>query len=208
MKITQKEWLEAQEFEKAWWNTARNTYGEETKQLFCAEKMGLDIRKIGFATWIDAHNKSVCDIGGGVCSLLLKTQNVITPLVVEPMKLAGWAYMRYLQNNIDVLIEPVEEAKLVGIYDEVWMYNVLQHTQNPDKIIRNAQKHSKLIRFFDWIDTPPHAGHPQTLKADHLDEMFNGRGRVIELNSDNWDGFGRCYFGVFPTKNYDGKFNQ
>ncbi len=208
MKITKTEWDKAQEFEKAWWTTSRNTFGEEVKQLFYAKKMGLDVLNYGQGKVIDCHNQSVCDIGGGIVSLLLKAKNLSFGAIVEPMPLVGWGYMRYLQVGLNVIVEPAETVKLTGIYDEIWIYNVLQHTQDPKAIIENAKKHAKLIRIFEWLDTPPHDGHPQTLRQKDLDKWLGGEGRVEELDPETWDGYNKSYYGVFPTKHYGKKMDK
>jgi 2-polyprenyl-3-methyl-5-hydroxy-6-metoxy-1,4-benzoquinol methylase len=208
MKIKNDEWLKAQQFEKAWWSSAKNTCGEESKQLVYGKKMGLDMRFNGFDKWVDVHNQSICDIGGGVTSLLLKARNLAFGLVVEPMKLPSWAYMRYLDANINLLTQPAETVKLDGVFDEIWIYNVLQHTQDPKKIVENAKKHAKLIRMFEWLDTPPHDGHPQTLREDELNKWLGGNGRTEILDSDLWNGYNKAYYGVFPTEHYNGKLNQ
>jgi hypothetical protein len=208
MKIKNAEWLKAQEFEKNWWNSAKNTYGEESKQLYYGKKMGLDMRFDGHHKWVDVHNQSICDIGGGVVSLLLKAKNLAFGLVVEPMKLPAWAYMRYLDANINLLTQPAETVQLEGVIDEIWIYNCLQHTQDPKAIIENAKEHAKIIRIFEWLDTPPHEGHPQTLREDDLNKWLGGIGRTEGLDDEMWGGYNKAYYGVFPTKNYNGKLNQ
>ncbi len=103
---------------------------------------------------------------------------------------------------------PAENIKPGDVYDEVWIYNVLQHTMNPKKIIKNAVASGKLVRIFEWLNTPPHEGHPQTLRADKLDKWLGGKGRVAELDREEWGGFHTAYYGVFSTKHYKGSLNM
>ena len=87
----------ANEWEKQWWGTCQNTYGEEEKQVVCATKMGLRFFHDGKGPYnIDMHGSSVLDIGGGPCSLLLKCVNV-KGKVADPLLLGfpHWILERY-----------------------------------------------------------------------------------------------------------------
>jgi hypothetical protein len=80
--------------------------------------------------------------------------------------------------------------------DEVWIYNVLQHVEDPHKIVQNARRVGKLVRFFDWIDAGVHPGHPHNFTAEQFDEWFGAKGTVEDINEN--DAKGRCWYGVFP----------
>jgi len=69
-------WQQAQEWEFGWWGNCVNTYGEETKQLLYAARMGLTAFHDGKSPFnFDLGGASVLDIGGGPSSLLLKCTN-------------------------------------------------------------------------------------------------------------------------------------
>ncbi len=207
MKLSKRQWKEeVQHFETSWWDDCTNTFLEETKQFKYAEFMGLkpymsqNGRKV-----IDIQGKSILDIGGGPVSLLLKTVNRNYSVVLEPMKMTGWVLHRYLKANINISTQPAEEFTSNGVFDEIWIYNVLQHTMNPKLILEKARKYSKLIRIFEWLDTPAHKGHPQTLRQEELDKWLGGKGRAKVFDKNEWGGYGKAYYGVFPTENYEGK---
>jgi hypothetical protein len=218
-------WEEAQKWEADWHGNCVNSLNEELKQLVYAHKMGLSITPtpktpINF----DLQGKSVLDIGGGAYSLLLKCVNFKTenegglPMgtsVIDPIDHPEWVKMRYESAGIffkrmagedlrattskidgDGLKENIpfdEDDK----FDEIWIYNVLQHTKDPEKIIANARKIGKLIRIFEWVETPVNVGHLHTLKEDKLNEWLGGEGKVEYIDKSGCKGL--CYYGIFPT---------
>lgn len=199
-----KAWTEAQKWESSWWGNCVNTFGEEHKQLLYADKMGLVFfhnQKSPFN--IDMEGKSVLDIGGGPCSLLLKCVNLKKGAVRDPLSFPKWVKQRYKEAGIDYARATGEDVLSSldkgEVFDEVWLYNVLQHTQNPQKIIKNARKVGKTIRIFEWINTPINKGHIHTLTQENLDKWLGGEGHVETLKGQNTC-FGECYYGVFITR--------
>ena len=190
--------MSAQEWERQWWGTCQNTYGEEEKQLVYARKMGLEFFHDGKSPYnIDMHGQSVLDIGGGPCSLLLKCVNV-KGTVLDPLlhSLPDWVLARY--RGIPITLLPIRGEDLDGyVFDEVWMYNVLQHTENPELVIQNAMKAGRLIRIFEWIDTPANVGHPNSLSEAKLGIWLGGEGKIEILNLPTLKG--KCYYGIFSA---------
>lgn len=184
----------AQNWEKDWWGTCVNTYGEERKQLLYANRMGLNTFHNGKSPYnFNMKGKSVLDIGGGPTSLLLKCTDVMGK-VIDPLKFPQWVIDRYSLAGIDFVNKPGEELNETG-YDEIWIYNVLQHVENPGEILSNARKAGKLVRIFEWIDTPTNIGHPHSLSEQWLNKQLDGIGKVELL-----DGLckGKGYYGIFP----------
>lgn len=193
-------WQKAQKWEQDWWGACVNTYGEEEKQLLYADRMGLKAFHDGKSPYnFDMGGKSVLDIGGGPCSLLLKCVNVVAD-VVDPLfdAFPRWVIARY--NFYTIQMHTTDGERIVGWgnYDEAWIYNILQHTQDPALVIHNARRAAKLIRLFEWIDTPTNEGHPHTLTELQLNEWLGGEGKVEILNGQA-NCHGKCYYGVFPT---------
>lgn len=188
-------WKQAQEFESNWWGDCLDTVGEEIKQRTYNRLMGLT--SYGY----DLKGKSVIDVGGGPVSLLLKYKNRGICAVVDPLKVPNWVVQRYYENNIVFYNEPAEGFKCTAIYDECWIYNCLQHTENPKQIINNALEYSRIIRIFEWVNTPISDGHIHTLKEVEINKWLGGEGKVEEINENGCIGF--CYYGVFKGKHYD-----
>lgn len=200
------DWEKAQKWEAEWWGNCINTYGEEEKQLVYAQKMGLQFHHSGKSPYnIDLGGRSVIDIGGGVVSLLLKCTNrregcvVADPILKNAPK---WVIQRYIDNDILPIGMKAEEmgGKKNWHFDEAWIYNCLQHTEDPEKIIRNARKISKIIRIFEWVDTHINEGHPHSLTEAGLNTWLGGEGKIEILNLPTLRG--KCYYGIFKGDRY------
>lgn len=180
------------EFERRYWGDCSNTYDEETKQYVYAELMGLTRTDFGF----DCTGKTIIDIGGGPCSLLLKATNFKAAAVIDPIEYPAWTRARYSDHGILHMMARGEDLPLRSPlkYDEAWIYNVLQHVDDPELIIRNAKAISKMVRIFEWIDIPPHEGHPHELKKAKLDEWLGIDGKTMYINQSG--AVGNCYYGV------------
>ena len=189
----------AQEFERVWWGDCANTFGEEAKQLTYAPLMGLiNTPRDGKWPVYDLEGKSVLDLGGGPCSMLLKTVNGSTRVVVDPCSFPVWVGTRYAFSGITHLRESAEEFRTTERFDECWIYNVLQHVVDPQRVIETATRYASVLRIFEWIDMPPAEGHPHTLKAHLLDEWIgggHGKTQWVDLNGAT----GTCYTGTFAT---------
>jgi hypothetical protein len=175
------------EFEREFWGNCINTYGEETKQLKYLELMGFR-RKVSWRTEyaFDGGGRAIVDIGGGPCSVLLKFENLSGAAVVDPAALPDWAAARYAAAGINWM-------KLAGEclttpatfrFDIALIYNCLQHVEDPTQVIERAMAAAYGLRMFEWIDIPPHPGHPHMLTQTKLEEWTGRPGRVVQLNGE------------------------
>jgi hypothetical protein len=192
--------VSAQDFERDWWGDCTNTYGEETKQLVYARLMGMRFQDAGGpGPQFDLFGRSVLDLGGGPSSLLLKTVNAGQRTVVDPLEIPKWVYKRYMTAGIKLCRMHAEVFRTdPGIYDEVWIYNTLQHVDDPEQVLWTARKAAPFLRLFEWIDVPAHEGHPHELSQESLDLWIGDVGELWPL-----DGQGGCkgiaYVYVGPT---------
>lgn len=194
---TESPWSQAQRWESSWWGNCVNSFHEEEKQLVYAQKMGLVFTRSPKTPYnIDMRGASVLDIGGGPCSLLLKCENV-RGKVVDPLTFPDWVYARYDSAGIEWEIKKGEAVDEEG-FDEVWLYNVLEHAQAPHRIIAYARRAGKLIRIFEWLDTAPNVGHPHSQTEEWLNKKLGGEGRVEQLRRRGC--YGKAYYGVFPAR--------
>lgn len=173
-----------EKFELDFWGDCTITYGEESKQYSYASNMGL-IPNVIMHTIPTQLNRpvKVLDIGGGPVSMLLKITNCAKgSTVIDPLmdKYPQWVRDRYESKGIKYLKGTGETLMNIidDSYDEVWMYNVLQHTEDPELIIKNMQKISQRLRIFEWIDIPSHPGHPHMLTEKFLNDCVNSSGRI------------------------------
>lgn len=176
-------------FESQYWGDCCNTFDEDQKHYVYAKYMGLCIEHYSF----NVFDSSVLDIGGGPTSMLLKTKNLKKGLVVDPLIYPKWTKLRYKEKNIEVKTIRGEDVKEQD-WDEVWIYNCLQHTDNPSRIINNAKNAGNIIRIFEWIDIPAHEGHPQLITKKLLDESLGSNGKVVSLAESGC--YGTAYYNV------------
>jgi hypothetical protein len=187
LDLTLEQWQHSvQGFEADWWGDCCNTYGEETKQIAYAKVMGLDPGPWkGGAHWPvwDFSGLSVVDVGGGPSSMLLKAR-AHHSVVVDPCPYPSWVEERYKAHGI-IPVRETAEAYLGGAprdtYDVALCYNVLAHTFNPERICREMTRVAKTVRIFEWVDEPPHPGHPHELHADELAEWLGGNGEASHV---------------------------
>lgn len=192
-------WHDAQHDEKGWWGNCVNTFWEETKQLVYAEYMGLKT----VPNEQNLHNfnmdgKDVLDIGGGPVSMLLKTIGKGKRVVVDPCDYPAWIGERYKAANITYLRGPGEQIGEEGKYDEVWIYNVLQHTDDPYLILINAKvalKPGGILRIFEWIDTEQNIAHPHILTEELLNSWTKQTGNVAKVARNGC--YGNIWYGAF-----------
>lgn len=179
------------EFEKQYWGNCVNTFDEDNKHYVYAAYMGLERYHYSF----DAKNKSILDIGGGPSSMLLKCFNLKRGKVVDPIEYPEWTKLRYKSHNVEVDVRRGEDVNETG-WDEVWIYNCLQHTDDVELIIRNAKRAAKVLRIFEWIDVPAHDGHPVELTQNFLDECIGLPGSRVRVLAEQGC-FGKAYFGTY-----------
>lgn len=185
------------EFEASYWGNCCNTFDEEQKHYVYAECMGLAVDHYRI---IPRPKLRILDVGGGPVSMLLKVPNLASGLVWDPLEYPQWTVDRYASANIAVRQARGEDLDETG-WDEVWLYNCLQHTEDPERIIHNCLRAGCVFRIFEWVDIPPHEGHPQMLTQELLDKWIGSsfrafRGNVIEFNN-HCGCTGRAYVGVF-----------
>lgn len=189
-------------FERGWWWDCLSTLNEELKQLEYAQRMGLIQYHHNAGPQFDLGGKSVLDVGGGPVSLLLKTTHRGSCCVVDPIQYPNWVLERYKEASIEYIQETGENILNIEkiknrSFDEAWIYNVLQHTIDPKLIITSVKKIAKRIRIFEWINIPPHSGHPHELKETLLNEWVEGKGTVEYINKPEIKAVGEAYYGAF-----------
>lgn len=190
-------WAEDQAWEAGWWSTCTNTFGEETKQITYAQRMGLvNVPTDGHWPVYDLAGRSVLDVGGGPASMLLKTINGGKRVVLDPCAYPDWVEERYKAAGIGLMRTPAEDYPLDSEpYDEVWLYNVLQHTLSPDAVLRATRSAGRLVRIFEWIDIPPHQGHPHMITRDLIHRWLGPGGTVEDMNENGCNG--TAFYGLF-----------
>ena len=190
-------WERAQDWELDWHGDAVNSFHEEEKQLVYAARMGLKFVQSPKTPYVlDMKGATVIDVGAGPYSLLLKAINFAAAFAVDPLmdRFPQWVRERYLAHGVQPVTATGEEMFLPKA-DEVFLYNVLEHTQDPQAVVKNALRHCGTLRLFEWIETRPNMSHPHVQTAELLDEWLGQKGRVEYLNQSGC--YGKAYHGVF-----------
>ena len=152
--------------------------GEVIKQNSYAVEMGLS--ESGTSLNIDLKNKSVLDVGCGPISMLLRSSNFSRAVGVDPLDYGAKVDEAYSSRGIELLKIPAEEMSFSALeFDEVWMYNVLQHTYDPEAILQNIKGVGKVLRIFEWIRTKVADGHPQVMTVRNFV-------RTLDLSRDEY----------------------
>ena len=204
-------WNKAQEWELDWHGNCINSYHEEQKQLVYAEKMGLTLTQTPKTPYtIDLAGTNVLDIGGGAYSLLLKCTGFNMATVADPLmdKFPKWVIERYKAANIFTVAKAGEDTTTefmktfagAGAFNEVWIYNVLEHVIDPKKVLDNALELGNVVRIFEWVETRENIGHPHCLHEDELNKWLGGIGKVESVRHDGANGL--AYFGIFKGRNF------
>jgi 2-polyprenyl-3-methyl-5-hydroxy-6-metoxy-1,4-benzoquinol methylase len=196
-------WQDAQKWEADWHKSQQfNTYNEETKQYVYASKMGFDPFKIdyyGQISW-DFKDKTIIDMGGSGQSILLKCR-AKEKTVVDPILPSNWMLERYKEAGIMFENTKGELFLTSKIFDIGIIYNVLQHTDDPELILKNMRSYCREIHIFEYIETGTNIGHIHNLKEDLLNKWLGGYGKDEEGSGTVG---GKFYYGIFKGEKYEG----
>lgn len=200
------------EFELGFWGDCTNTFVEEQKQYVYARLMHIRREHYSFRV----YGRSIIDIGGGPVSMLLKCHDlgdravVVDPLLPsvfshqfhneEVAAYPHWITERYESKGITwAPIRGEELSPAIGApFDEAWIYNVLQHTDDPALVVKNALAVCRRLRIFEWVNVPPCEGHPHMLTEVGLNDWLGMSGDVIPLSYEACNGL--AYVNVVEGK--------
>jgi len=197
--ITQ-EWQDAQQFEKSWWLSI----GDEG---ILAEKRKGDV-VAGLLDIANGVGGMILDIGSGPTSMLLSyAKNPSMCVALDPIEYDHYEDV-YKKRGISRIIQPAEHLPDIDTqayaFDEVWIYNCLQHVMDPYAILMKACTYGKRLRIFEWVDIPTYTGHLHTLNAVDMHRFIEEQGMVNRLLvRGNYDNAETCMHGPFFAGIYD-----
>lgn len=205
---TDPKWAEAQKHEAEYWGNClgMRAWGEFVKQEMYGREMGL-FEEYGkdMQGELDMQGRHVLDIGGGPVSMTLRCVNAGRLFVADPLPWPRSALRRYANYGITFIQKPAEELPDPGdsgLFDEVWVYNVLQHVDDPQKVMHNATRHvapGGRLRVFEWIHIPADKWHPHVLTPEMLLNGYTGL-RVLRVRTPRLKEFwsdANAFVGVF-----------
>lgn len=162
-KISLDRWKLAQSGERSHWENIL-----ASKSLTDREDGYYRHAKVMFLEIDQPHNISVIDIGGGPLSLTLH-HALSSAVVVDPINVTGNQLSNYLNRGIQFVNKTAEEflENYSGlVFDEVWMYNCLQHVIDPVFILENLYRVGKVLRISEPTLTPINELHPHTFTPE------------------------------------------
>jgi 2-polyprenyl-3-methyl-5-hydroxy-6-metoxy-1,4-benzoquinol methylase len=160
-------WEQAQSWEKEWWlaDTNGRWSREGQKQLVYASLMGMP-------SDLNFQGKHLLDLGCGPVSLLHRAR-FASAIAVDPIDFGDEE--AYAHRRIARIYGRAEDYAVDEMFDEVWLYNVLQHVENPTQVLtvaKNALRPTGALRIFEWINTPPCPGHLHELRLPLFEEAL------------------------------------
>jgi hypothetical protein len=143
----------------------------------------------------DLQGKTVIEIGPARCAGLLYCENFGESYIMEPTVYEG-VQEYYDSKGINIIRELYEDCDSPDV-DEIWMFNLMQHVQDPDALISKAKKHAKVIRFFEPIDLGTNLEHPFTFsEADYRDYFGDCVKRYESIGEPGFHG-ANCVYGTY-----------
>ena len=159
-------WDRAQQFERDWWGTEPRPHWDEevAKQETYARFMGLP-------SDLNMGTRTILDVGCGPVSMLLRATHG-GGLGVDPLSMSEETKAKYAAANVALHHGKAEDFEPADHFDEGWMYNCLQHVDEPDKVMAMLLRSVDSVRIFEWVDMPVYEGHPHTLKVEQFERWL------------------------------------
>lgn len=163
-------WQSALKWEAAWWGdkpTERWTHEVEKQKTYA--------RLMGLPSDLKMGKKNILDVGCGPTSMLLRAEHGGKSVGVDPLPISKEMKKRYKDHDIRFFNVKGEDLFKDGngtqtlrefLFDEVWIYNCLQHVDDPATVLANVVSAAKTIRIFEWINMGVCAGHLHNLTED------------------------------------------
>jgi glycosyltransferase involved in cell wall biosynthesis len=174
-------WEADQDWERNWWGLDWAPHWDEE-----IKKQETYFRLMGMPENRDFGDKTILDVGCGPVSLLQRSKHGFSR-GVDPLAVSAETRVRYATAGVEFLNIKAEEMPYPGeamtgkleprLFDEIWFYNLLQHTDDPIEILRRivaCAHQGTIVRAFEWIDLGVCPGHPQNLTEDMFWKVFGG----------------------------------
>ena len=146
----------------------------------------------------DLSNKSIIEIGPAKFAALLYCENYDKSYIIEPTLYEDIGEY-YEGKNIEFITDLYEDCDSPKV-DEIWFLNVLQHVKHPDALIAKAKEHSKIIRFFEPIDTLINQEHPFSFSEnDYINYFGDCVTRYTSIGEKPFHG-ANCAYGIYKCE--------
>ena len=141
-------------------------------------------------------NKLIAEIGPADFPALAFCDNIGYSYIVEPLP------SDILKTfGIGIVQKKAEELSF-GQCDEVWLFNVLQHVEDPDKIVENAKMAKKVI-FFEPINYGVDTCHLHNLTMEMFKDWFGDVNYYHKNDKATAFHTWECAYGVWKNPFYE-----
>ena len=159
-------WDQAQQYERDWWGTEPRPHWQEE-----IRKQETYARLMGLPPDLNMGSRTIIDVGCGPVSMLLRATHG-GAVGVDPLLMSEETKAKYAGANVSLYQGKAENFTAPKRFDEGWMYNCLQHVDDPNKVMSMLLQSAGSVRIFEWIDLPVCPGHPHTLKAEQFERWL------------------------------------
>ena len=203
-----EDWKETQKHEAEYWGNClgMRAWGEFVKQEMYGREMGVFDAYGDGAGELELRSKSVLDVGGGPVSMTLRCYGATNLTVVDPCTWPNSVARRYSNYGITFVSGAGEDLHQLTLpqqrYDEVWLYNVLQHVREPEQVVKNALARvtpGGVFRTFEWCYIPADDCHPHVLTPEKMLTWLRGT-RILQVKMPHLKEFwsdATAFVGIF-----------
>ena len=144
---------------------------------------------------------SILEIGPAEFPGLFYVRDFVNSYIIEPMPCTKLPHLAQ-EIGVTLIKKPAEEVEFPKVH-EVWLFNVLTHTMDPDLIIEKAKKCCRIIRYFEPINQEINDSHFWMFPQAYFEHHFPGSVNYYPANQ-SIPGFHEheCVYGVFNTGNH------
>lgn len=117
------------------------------------------------------NNKLILEIGPAMFPAVTYCFNY-RAIIIEPME-TEFLRMNISGEPVRLIKQPAEKVDIPEV-DETWLFNVLCHVYDPDLIINKVKERSKVVRFFEPINTVTDVCHLYSFTLEFFEKYFPG----------------------------------
>lgn len=113
--------------------------------------------------------QQVAEFGSGPQGMILESPMAAPgSFAIDPLTFLERDEALYAAKGMVRIVAPAESLDPAVGFDESWVCNCLQHTIDPDAVLRAALRARSAVRVFEWVDVPTDHLHLHTLTEGQI----------------------------------------
>lgn len=152
---------------------------EQHKRSLYAALLGINAASV--------KDKLVLDVAAGPSGLLLSFADLIKEgsVALDPLTFGDEDEERYVAAGVTRVYEKIEKYPGNAQFDEVWVYNGLQHVECISASLENIRQHARrAVRIFEYLHVPVDQLHLHELTVDRIRSGLKGLNPAREIIGD------------------------